>query len=97
MFVSRESGIMVNNIYYDGITLYRKENDVWIAYDYEDGVLNNTFDDEIKRFLVDAEEYYNKQSYLEKMYASDYFSQRDIYSSYTVSDKITIDYINKIK
>lgn len=97
VFVSRESGIMVNNIYYDGITLYRKENDVWIAYDYEDGVLNNTFDDEIKRFLVDAEEYYNKQSYLEKMYASDYFSQRDIYSSYTVSDKITIDYINKIK
>lgn len=48
-----------------------------VAYDYEDGVLNNTFDDEIKRFLVDAEEYYNKQSYLEKMYASDYFSQRD--------------------
>lgn len=29
VFVSRESGIMVNNIYYDGITLYRKENDVW--------------------------------------------------------------------
>ncbi len=97
VFVSRESGIMQGDIYYDGITLYRREEDGYVAYDYEEMSIAGSFDEEMVSFLTDAEEYYFKQNYLEKMYASDYFGNRDIFSAFTFSNGLSLTYLTKIQ
>lgn len=81
-FVSRESGIFVDNFYYDGIDLYQKEDGVWEKYPYDETMYGDGFKRESYVFLQSAIGYFEKQNMLETMYNIDYFSLRDIEKIY---------------
>lgn len=96
VFISRESGLFVDNIYYDGITVSVKDGaGAWTHYIYEVaselGEEEGGFTEEIRNFLTDCIEYYEKQKNLEEMYKSDYFSHRNIFSAYN-----GISYVKKV-
>lgn len=83
VFVSRESGIFTNDIYYDGITVSVKEEDgSWTQYDYESTLYSEEgFPENVTEFLKDSLQYYDKQEMLEEMYRLDYFSKRPIFGN----------------
>lgn len=89
VFVSRESGIFTNNVYYDGITVSVKGDDgSWTRYDYEATRDSEAgFPAEVNKFLLDSIAYYDKQDALEQMYASDYFNYRNVLDKYDFSGK----------
>ncbi|MBQ8884841.1 MAG: sulfatase-like hydrolase/transferase [Clostridia bacterium] len=87
VFISRESGIFINDIYYDGITVSVKDAaGKWTHYDYEyTSELSKEaggFPKEVEAFLIQSAAYYEKQAVLEEMYKVDYFKKRNIFSTY---------------
>lgn len=97
VFVSQESSTpFTNNIYFDGITVYVKEDDEsWTQYDYESTLYaDEGFSDEVKAFLKASLKYYEKQQMLEEMYRLDYFSVRPIFGS-VVKDGEIFRYVQK--
>lgn len=97
VFVSQESSTpFTNNIYFDGITVYVKEEDEsWTQYDYE-GTLyaDEGFSDEVKAFLKSSLKYYEKQQMLEEMYRLDYFARRPIFGN-VVKDGEIFHYVQR--
>ena len=89
VFVSRESGIFTNRIYYDGITVSVKGDDGrWTQYDYErTRDSEEGFPADVDEFLRESIAYYDKQDALELMYASNYFKYRDILKGATKDGK----------
>ncbi len=96
VFVSRESGIMTDDIYYDGMIIYRKEDNGIVGYDYEGLMAEGALSEDLQAFVEDSREYYFKQSYLEKMYSSDYFKNRDIFSEFVFENGLKLNYITKL-
>ena len=90
VFVSRESGLFTNDIYYDGTTVSVKGKDgVWTHYDYESTRYSEDgFTEDVKAFLKQTLRYYEKQSMLEEMYKCDYFSRRPVFGSVAKDGKI---------
>lgn len=90
IFVSRESGIFTDDIYYDGITVsVRQEDGSWKQYDYEGTIYSEEgFSDEVKEFLKASLRYYDKQQMLEEMYKLDYFAKRPIFREVSKEGKI---------
>lgn len=83
VFVSRESGIMSKDMYFDGSTVSVKRADgTWEQIDYESTLLEDGFDEEVEAFIRSSVEYYEKQKMLELMYSLDYFSVRSIEKPY---------------
>lgn len=81
VFVSRESGIFRNDVYFDGSTVAYKNGDEWILLDYEAARANATLPQNVQDFLKQSVAYYEKQEKLELMYKIDYFAQRNIAST----------------
>lgn len=95
VFISRESGIFIDNIYYDGITVSVKDDaGVWTHYDYERASEKSEgeggFSEEVRSFLVECIGYYEKQENLEEVYKTDYFKSHDIFS-----EKKGVSYVRK--
>lgn len=90
VFVSRESGIFTNDIYYDGMTVSVKQDDgSWIQYDYEGTLYSDEgFPQEVIDFLKNSLKYYDKQEMLEEMYRLNYFSKRPIFGSVVKDGKV---------
>ncbi len=90
VFVSRESGMFINTIYYDGSTVSVKdENGEWVHYDYESTRYEDEgFSDDVKAFLKATLQYYEKQEMLEEMYKGNYFSYRPIFGGVAKDGKI---------
>ena len=82
-FVSRESGIFRNDIYFDGTTVSVKTfSGEWVQYDYETTRAENGFPQEVKEFLEASARYYDKQEKIEAMYELDYFAHRPMEKQY---------------
>jgi hypothetical protein len=81
VFVSRESGIFRNDVYFDGSTVAYKNGDEWILLDYEAARANAALPQNVQDFLKQSVAYYEKQEKLELMYKIDYFAQRNIAST----------------
>lgn len=94
VFVSRESGIFTDDIYYDGITVSVKEEDgTWTQYDYESTLYSDEeFPEKVMAFLKNSLRYYDKQEMLEEMYRLDYFSARPIFGN-VVKDGVVFRYV----
>lgn len=95
VFVSRESGMFTNNIYYDGSTVWVKDEDGegWTDYDYESSLYSDEgFSDEVKSFLKATLKYFEKKEMLEEMYSLDYFAYRPIFGN-VAKDDIIFRYI----
>lgn len=98
VFVSRESGIMWDNVYYDGITFYVKDEESGqvVPYDYEAYLLSEEKVDAVESFIPRVSAYYERQSYLEMMYESDYFATRDLINGFPMPNGNTIRYLERI-
>lgn len=90
VFVSRESGIFTDEIYYDGMTVSVKQDDgSWVQYDYEGTLYSEEgFPQEVIDFLKNSLKYYDKQEMLEEMYRLNYFSKRPIFGSVVKDGKV---------
>lgn len=98
-FVSRESGCMYMNSYYDGLYIYRKQEDgTFNVIDYEEysALEGEVKDEEAEALINGVVYYYIKQRKLERLYQCDYFSRRDIFKGYSSSDIKPITYLEKI-
>ena len=88
LFVSHESGIFADDIYFNAIDLYQRKNGVWTRYDYDETIASDGFDDAANAFLAQAEAYYEKQKMLDAAIGLDYFAGKDFYGSMFI-EKLT--------
>lgn len=94
VFISREAGMFINDIFFDGTTISMQLPDgTWTQIDYESTLLaDGEFEERVERFLLDTVAYREKQKMLELMYSVDYFAQRDIEKSHKGTA-----YVQKVK
>ena len=82
-FVSRESGVFRNDIYFDGTTVSMKDaNGNWTQDNYDVMRAEDSFPNNVKAFLQASARYYEKQERIEAMYDLDYFAHRQIEKQY---------------
>lgn len=79
VFVSHESGIFVDDIYFSTINLYVRNGETWDSYVFDETYLAGGFSDEVLGFLYSAVDYYDKQTMLDAVILNDYFSTNDFY------------------
>ena len=79
VFVSHESGIFVDDIYFSTINLYVRNGETWDSYVFDETFLAGGFSDEVLGFLYSAVDYYDKQTMLDAVILNDYFSTNDFY------------------
>lgn len=79
VFVSHESGIFVDDIYFSTINLYVRNGETWDSYVFDETYLAGGFSDEVLDFLYSAVDYYDKQTMLDAVILNDYFSTNDFY------------------
>lgn len=87
VFVSHESGIFVDGIYFSTISLYRREDEEWVEYNFNDLYYDHLLDDEELAFLNETVRYYDFQKMLEAVIALDYFSERDFFGGAEYNDE----------
>lgn len=79
IFVSHESGIFVDDLYFSTIDLYIKNGDVWDAYDFDETYHADGFGERELDFLYSAVDYYDKQAMLDTVILNDYFADIDFF------------------
>lgn len=77
VFISHESGIFIDDIYFSTIDVYVESGDSWERYPFDETYRVNEFGDYVLNFLYSAADYYDKQEMLDAVLKLDYFSQRD--------------------
>ncbi len=77
VFISHESGIFIDDIYFSTIDVYVESGDSWERYPFDETYRANEFGDYVLNFLYSAADYYDKQEMLDAILKLDYFSQRD--------------------
>ncbi len=99
VFASHESGIFIEDIYFDTIYIYRREGEEWVQYEFETTYIEGGFDGEeyedIIEFLIDAKNFYIKEAMLDAVVLLDYFAEREI-DGYIMENGSTIEYIVKL-
>ena len=79
VFVSHESGIFIDDIYFSTIHLYVKNGREWDIYDFDETYRDEGFGRREMRFLYSAVDYYDKQTILDAVLLNDYFADVDFY------------------
>ncbi len=74
LFVSHESGIFVDDIYFSTINLYVQEGEEWTTYDFDETYHADGFNKRELDFLYRAADYYDKQAMLDAVILNDYFA-----------------------
>ncbi len=100
VFISHESGIFNDYIFFDTIYIYRKEDEVWVKYDFESTYKSGGFGGEeyedIINFLIEARDSYAREEMLDAVVLNDYFASRSISDGYVTQDGTTVKYLEKI-
>ena len=91
IFISHESGIFQDDIYFSTIDVYVESGGSWESYSFDETYHSGGFDEYVLEFLYRAVDYYDRQQYLDAVIKTDYFASRDFYSG---SD--SIKYIEEI-
>ena len=91
IFVSHESGIFIDNIYFSAIDVFVENDSTWDCYNFDKTYFAKGFSDEVLTFLNRAVDYYDKQTMLDAVVNLDYFAERDLIGGYN-----GITYIEKI-
>lgn len=81
VFVSHESGIFIDGIYFSTIDLYVRGEEGWADYNFNDTYFEGGFGDSELDFLYSVVDYYDKETMLDAMVYNDYFADIDFYGS----------------
>ena len=84
IFISHESGIFQDDIYFSTIDVYVETGSEWICYPFDETYSNGGFGDYVLDFLYRAVDYYDKQEMLDAVIKCDYFATRDFYGEGTL-------------
>ena len=81
LFVSHESGLFTDDIYFNGMNIYCRENGAWVGYDFDTAAEEGTLSESALAFLQQAEEYYAFQTMRDAVIETDYFADHDFYAT----------------
>ncbi len=90
VFISHESGIFIDDIYFSTIDVYVENGDSWECYPFDETYSAGGFGDYVLDFLYSAADYYDKQEMLDAVLKLDYFADRDFFGG------SQIKYIEKV-
>ena len=82
IFISHESGIFQDDIYFSAIDVYVETGGSWVCYPFDETYSSGGFGDYVLNFLNRAVDYYDRQTYLDAVIKTDYFASRDFYGGY---------------
>ena len=80
VFVSHESGIFIDDIYFSTIDVYIESGSEWKGYVFDETYKQGGFGDYILEFLYDAVDYYDRQEMLDAVLSCNYFGSRDFFN-----------------
>ena len=82
IFISHESGIFQDDIYFSTIDVYVESGGAWECYPFDETYSSGGFGDYVLDFLYRAVDYYDRQAYLDAVIKTDYFASRDFYGGH---------------
>ena len=91
VFVSHESGIFIDDVYFSTIDVYVENGTVWTRYPFTNTYETGGFGQYVLDFLYEAADYYSDQTMRDAVLKTDYFSSRDFYGGHD-----GIQYIEKV-
>ncbi len=92
VFVSHESGIFIDDVYFSTIDVYVENGSVWTRYPFTDTYTTGGFGQYVLNFLYEAADYYSDQTMRDAVLKTDYFAVHDFYNG-----QDGIKYIEKVK
>ena len=79
LFVSHESGIFQDDIYFSTIDVYVENGSEWACYPFDETYSEGGFGDYVLDFLYRAADYYDKQEMLDAVIKCDYFANHNFF------------------
>lgn len=91
IFVSHESGIFIDDVYFSTIDVYIENGNMWMQYPFTETYETGGFGQYVLNFLYKAADYYDDQTMRDAVLKTNYFASRDFYEGYN-----GITYIEKV-